>query len=99
MTDTDKKIQKQWESYLGADHVSILPEPRRVVDVILGILAKETSMVDYFVKELVERQKPDQVKTVTKALKTIHHPARLPDPGKSVMLKDDGKSKKTKPLL
>jgi len=72
LSSTDKMIYKQWEDLLGADHISVLPEPGRVVDVIFGILAKETGKVDYFKDELTERQKPDQVKTVMKALTTIH---------------------------
>src|SRR3989344_223011 len=69
----DKLIQKQWESYLGADHIAILPEPGRVVDEIFGILAKETDRINYFEDELKERQRPDQVKTVLKSLHTIHY--------------------------
>lgn len=69
---TNQRIQAQWESYLGADHVAMLPEAGRVVDVIFGILAKETSRVDYFRKELKGRQTPKQVDTVLKTLHTIH---------------------------
>ncbi|MBI2672917.1 hypothetical protein HYX19_01535 [Candidatus Woesearchaeota archaeon] len=98
MSATDERIQKQWESYLGADHVAILPEAKRVVDDILGIIAKETSMLDYFDKELTERQTPLQVKTVKKSLMTIHGPRALPDPGKSVMKRDKTMAK-TKSLL
>lgn len=65
-------IQKQWEDILGADHVCPLPEAGRVVDVIFGILAKETGRVDYFKKEIADRQTPDQVKTVMKSLNSIH---------------------------
>lgn len=69
---TTRGIQAQWASYLGADHIAMLPEAARVVDVVFGILAKETGRIDYFRKELTERQKPDQVKTVLKTLHTIH---------------------------
>lgn len=99
MTETDKKLQKQWESYLGADHVVILPEARRVVDVILGIIAKETQMIDYFTKELGDRQTPLQVKTVMNSLKTIHKPLALQDPGKSVLTRKASETKRTKDLL
>lgn len=85
MSDTDKAIHAQWVDYLGADHVVILPDARRVVDVIFGIFAQETGKVGYFNTELAERQTEEQVKTVTKALKTIHKPKLLADPGKSVM--------------
>jgi hypothetical protein len=77
----NSRIQAQWEKLLGADHVSILPEAGRVVDVIFGILAKETGRIKYFKKELVDRQKPEQVDVVLKSLHTIH---KLPDPAKSM---------------
>ena len=101
MSPTDKRIQAQWESYLGADHVVILPEARRVVDVVFGVLAKETSMQAYFLKELTERQKPGQIKTVMDALKTIHGPPAglLADPGKSVMARSKKADGKTKSLI
>ena len=101
MSPTDKRIQAQWESYLGADHVVILPEARRVVDVVFGVLAKETSMQAYFLKELTERQKPGQIKTVMDALKTIHGPPAglLADPGKSVMARSRKADGKTKSLI
>lgn len=68
----DKVIQAQWESYLGAERISILPEAGRVVDVIFGILANETNRVDYFREELKGRQNPQQVKTVLESLHSIH---------------------------
>lgn len=52
----DQLIQQQWESYLGEDHIAVLPDPNRVVDIIFGILAKETSRVDYFREEIEQRQ-------------------------------------------
>ena len=84
----DQRIQAQWESYLGADHVAMLPQAGRVVDVIFGILAKETSRIDYFRTELTGRQTPEQVKQVLKTLHTIHE---LPPP-KSMKKLGGGKS-------
>jgi len=69
---TDIKIQEQWAGLLGADHVCILPDASRVVDVIFGILARETGRIDYFEDEIKGRQKPEQVKEVMKSLLTIH---------------------------
>ncbi len=68
----DKKIQRQWESLVGADHVAILPQAQRVVDVIFGLMAQETQRIDYFTEELTERQKPEQVNVVLKSLHSIH---------------------------
>jgi hypothetical protein len=78
---------------VGLDNVAFLPDPNRVVDVIFGILAKETGRVDYFKDELTGRQRPDQVETVLTALKTVH---ALPNAGpavhsgRSVMLRPPG---------
>lgn len=86
--DDNAKIRKVWNGLVGADHVCYLPDPNRVVDVVFGILAKETDRIDYFRKEIEDRQNPDQVKTVYKSLATIHTlPAskkKLP-PGRSTM--------------
>lgn len=72
MSDDDKRITKHWAKYLGEDHISNLPEAGRVVDVIFGILAKESGRISYFNHELEGRQDDDQVKTVYKSLATIH---------------------------
>jgi hypothetical protein len=68
----ESRIQKQWVDLLGEDHVVRLDDPNRVVDVIFGILAKETGRVAYFKEELEGRQTPEQVKTVYDSLKTVH---------------------------
>lgn len=107
MSGKNLEIHKQWVSFLGEDHVSILPDPNRVVDVIFGILAKETGRVEYFREEFEDRQKdrPEYFPTVYKALHTIHAlpknsaPKALPPVGRSVMLKAKGGAKKTKSLL
>jgi len=86
----DADIQKKWEDILGGERIAILPAPDRVVDVIFGILAKEKNRIDYFRKEIEERQRKDQVETVYKSLKTIHAiPSSLPknDSGKSMFFK------------
>lgn len=75
LSPRDQEMLAQWESLIGPDHVMILPQAERVVDVIFGIFAKETNRVDYFKSELKERQRPDQVKQVLAAVSTIH---RLP---------------------
>lgn len=106
MSDFDKKATKCWSDLLGADHVALLPKPERVVDVIFGILAKETGRIPYFREELEERQLPDKngaakVKTVYKSLDTVH---ALPKPadgaatGKS-KTKGLGGGTPTKPLM
>lgn len=71
-SDLDQRIEKQWIELLGEDHVCYLADPARVVDSIFGILAKETGRYDYFKKELIGRQKPDQVSAVLKSLHSIH---------------------------
>lgn len=102
MSSLDKTITSQWESVLGADRICVLPSADRVVDVIFGILARETGRIDYFRDEITARQRPEQVDTVMKSLATVHKlgagPTSDAGSGKSVMKRlTDGK--KTKPLL
>lgn len=96
----DSKIIKEWAEVLGDDHIAELPSADRVVDVIFGILAKETGKIDYFRDEIEGRQKKDQVDTVYKSLKTIHALPKLVDDGsgKSLMV-THMKGLKTKRLL
>ena len=103
MSSTDTEIRERWVQILGSDRVCDLPDPKRVVDVIFGILAKVTNRIDDFKLEIEARQKPEQVKTVYKSLATIH--VALPenkgdDDGKSrLMLPGGGDGPKTKSLL
>lgn len=71
------RIQNQWCELLGGDHVISLPEAGRVVDVIFGILAKETGRIGYFEKELKDRQLSDKngkqkVDVVLQSLHAVH---------------------------
>lgn len=92
---------KVWSKLIGEDRIAFLPEADRVVDVIFGLLARETGRVEYFAKELGDRQRPDQVKTVMKSLATVYK--ALPPPkkaprGASKLHKPAKGAKKTKPL-
>lgn len=92
MSSTDQKLHKQWEDYLGEGRIAILPDPRRVVDVIFGLLAEETGKRAYFDEELAFRQKPAQIAAVNDALKTIHsRPRKLPKIGQSILRIGDGR--------
>ena len=102
--DKASSQHKVWAKLIGEDRIAFLPEADRVVDVIFGLLARETGRIDYFAKELEGRQRPDQVKTVMKSLATVHAastPAskrkRLPR-GASKLHKPAKGAKKTKPL-
>lgn len=74
MSDADKVIHAQWAAALGEDHIAFLPDAARVVDVIFGILAKETGKLDYFHNEISQRQTPEQVSVALKGLSSIHTP-------------------------
>lgn len=95
MSDFDREATAKWAKLLGGiDRVAFLPQPERVVDVIFGILAKETGQIEYFKEELEQRQLPDsggkkKVDTVYKSLKTVH---KLPKPGEKDDKKPSGKS-------
>jgi hypothetical protein len=96
----DKEIEKEWAEVLGDDHIAALPSADRVVDVIFGILAKETNKIDYFKQEIAGRQRPDQIDTVYKSLKTIHAlPAEVKDSGGKSVFRNPVKGKETKRLL
>lgn len=89
----DAAIQARWEKLIGKEHIAILPSADRVVDVIFGILAQEKNRVDYFRKEIEDRQRPDQVNTVYKSLKTIHAIPANATPSKPIdVKKNKGKS-------
>lgn len=65
----------EWVRLLGEDRIADLQDPERVVDVIFGLLARETGRVDYFRKEIEARQggaTDPKVKTVYRALHTVH---------------------------
>jgi len=102
MNETDSQVRNRWIQLLGADHVCDLPEAARVVDVIFGILAKETGREAYFRKEIEDRQKPDQVATVYKSLATVHllpKPSAADRTGRSVLVVDDSKAKPATRIL
>ena len=76
-SSSDIAIQEQWMRLLGNDRVSSLPSADRVVDVIFGILARETGRIDYFKDELIDSQGKDtdgdaKIAVVMKSLMTIH---------------------------
>lgn len=99
---TSEMIRQKWLKYFDADHIVDLPVADRVVDVIFGILAKETGRIDYFRKELEGRQRPDQVETVFKSLKTVHAIAGPPAaalPAGSSVLRDGADGTESRPLL
>ena len=113
LSEDDRRITAHWARLIGDDHISNLPEAGRVVDVIFGILAKETGRIAYFENELEDRQLKDKdgtkkVDMVYKSLVTIHKTpdaARAVGTGKSVMRKsmkklaDADSSKSVKPLI
>lgn len=71
-SELNRQNERFWVDLVGKDHIAYLDDADRVVDVIFGILAHEAGMVDYFRGEIQDRQTKAQVKTVYKALKTIH---------------------------
>ncbi len=62
---------KKWQSLIGDDHVAVLKEPERVVDVTFGLLAAARNKVAYFQEEIERRQTLEQVETVYTALKNV----------------------------
>lgn len=86
-----EETREVWKELLGADHVAELSDPKRVIDVMFGLFAEALDKRDYFDKEIVDRQNPDQVDVVMKALKTI----RLAEPKTPKMLGKNSTLRKT----
>lgn len=79
----ENRIHDQWVGLLGTDHVSVLPNAERVVDLIFAILAKETDRIEYFREELVDRQSKDKggdkkIELALKAAQTLHSTGGVP---------------------
>ena len=77
----DRAVHDQWIEALGEDRVVRLQDPNRVVDVIFGLLAKETGRIDYFEDELTDRQGKDddgdeKIAIVMKSLHSVHGPRK-----------------------
>lgn len=78
--ESNREILRFWQGLVGADHVIVLDDCNRVVDVYFGILGQETGKVEYFYEELHDRQGKDvdgaeKIRTVTLALDTLHRRA------------------------
>ena len=112
VSEDDRSTHTAWAKFVGDDHIAVLPSADRVVDVIFGILAKETGRIAYFEQELEDRQLKDaggdkKVDMVYKSLVTIHKiPEHVRDvtkgTGKSVMSdgsKSNAKDAAMKPLI
>lgn len=62
--NSERKIHKQWIDTLGYDHVLLMKDPQRVVDIILGIIAHHVNGYKFFKERLEIRQTQSQVDTV-----------------------------------
>jgi hypothetical protein len=94
ISDDDRSTFRHWSELVGEDHIAVLPSADRVVDVIFGILAKETGRIAYFEQELEDRQLADKggqakVDMVYKSLVTIH---QIPDAARDATKGGTGKS-------
>jgi len=98
------QTRRRWVGLLGEDHIADLQDASRVVDVIFGIFARETNRVDYFKREIEDRQEvgtPEgqkKIETVYKALHTIHKPGAMVKKGHSTLHRPAGGTK-SKSLL
>lgn len=100
----DQEIHQKWSKLLSDEFISDLPQADRVVDVIFGILAKETGRIEYFREELEGRQRKDQVETVYKSLASIHRmvakgPKDPPDRSGKSLLHGGHAGEESKPLM
>lgn len=84
-------IKRRWEANVAKENIIPLDDSRRVVDVMLGTIAKLTGQLDTFTKSLIGRQQGSQfacnnIDTVQKSIALIRAPLLSP-------------KKKTKPLI
>ncbi len=75
-------IIKQWKKYLGQENVIHLDDHRRVVDVLLGVMAKLNDQSELFTSNLTKRQKGTKyadvnVQTVQKSIALINSNVKL----------------------
>jgi len=64
----NERIHKSWQGALGEEKVIEMPDPRRIVDTILGLIAAEVDRFEHFKERIEIRQTPKQVKQVYNAL-------------------------------
>lgn len=99
----DEPVMANWEKFGGFDRERIIniQDPKRVVDVILGIFGVLTNKVESFEEELTGRQDKKQVTEVLnslKLLKTNYYDSKNPLDQKSKTVDIGQKSQKTKGL-
>ncbi|MBP7554408.1 MAG: hypothetical protein KA885_13360 [Spirochaetes bacterium] len=99
----DEPVMKNWEEFGGFDRERILniQDPKRVVDVILGIFGVLTNKIDTFEEELTSRQNKNQVSEVLNSLKLLktNYSVNMNPLGQKSKTVDIGqKSQKTKGL-
>ncbi|NWF94557.1 MAG: hypothetical protein HXY34_00270 [Candidatus Thorarchaeota archaeon] len=68
MGEVDKEIHASWEEALGKDRVIVMQTPRRVVDIILGLIAASVERFDAYKERIEVRQTPEQVDQVFSSL-------------------------------
>ncbi len=90
----DEEIKSQWEEVIGPQKVIPLTDPTRVVDVAMGIIAKQWGQLGDFTNNLSARQDGKSVKTVLESLRA----APVIDTSMKSKTKLDGPSKKSVPL-
>ncbi len=96
--EEDEPVIKNWIEYglMKRERIINIEEPKRVVDVILGILSILTNKTEIFEKELIDRQNKDQVKEVLTSIHNLQQQMALPPNQKSITKID--KSNKTQGL-
>lgn len=72
MQDRTKWVFDQWVPLVGIESIAMMPDPRRVVDIMFGLFANETGLVPYFREEVRNRQTSEQYEQVDQSLHTVH---------------------------
>lgn len=70
-TNYDSRIYESWIRLLGRGRIAYLLDDERVVDIIFGILGKESDQEDLFWKDLDQRQTTEQIAIVERCLRPV----------------------------
>jgi hypothetical protein len=76
----DKAVLEAWRTHalMADERILSIEDPRRVVDVILGVLGVITGKTELFREELEQRQEPGQVREVMQSLHRLQQSVQSP---------------------
>jgi hypothetical protein len=67
----EHEIHYEWVRLLGDNRVCVMKSPERIVDILLGIMAKESGKIPLFFEDITKRQTAEQCKEIIEALEPV----------------------------